>query len=235
MELTHEIVTYDGLPASAGGAHAMRIRQPERALAAWDRFLADCLRPDVPPVWGMRLLRLGSGEDAASAARAAEDAVSAALGGPSARQRALVEWRLPVDRIGDALQVLVAAGATENADTAPQLAMTARVSGGLIDPATGSPYSGLSAEHCGGFAVDGSGRQLGVSGLRGTFGAGSSKLSMWLSLPADARLGGAARHVQEHAPVRLSTKHWRRWTLTRSGSSYRSAKLVSPLVSDSTA
>ncbi len=238
MERTQELVTYDGLPAAAGGAHALRIRQPERALAAWDRFLAACLLPETPPEWGMRLLRAGQDADAVSAARAAEETVSATLGGPSARQRALVEWRLPAERLGDALQLLAAASPAAGS-AAPasrgQLAITVRASGGLIDPGTGARYPDLSAEHCGGFAVDGYGRKLGVSGLRGTFAAGSSKLSMWLVFPADERLRGAARHVQEHAPVPLSAKHWRRWTLTRTGSGYRSAKLVSPLVSDSTA
>ncbi len=43
------------------------------------------------------------------------------------------------------------------------------------------------------------------------------------------RLAEAARRLQAHLPVRMSAKHWRRRRLTRDGSSYRSARIPSPL------
>ncbi|MCK0093828.1 hypothetical protein MWU77_23965 [Rhodococcus sp. F64268] len=99
----------------------------------------------------------------------------------------------------------------------------------LIDPATGDAYAEVSVEDSGRFVVDGYGRTLGASGVRATIGSTASSLSLWLSFPGDHRLPAAAAHVQEHAPVRLSAKHWRRWTPSRTGDGYRSIRIPSPL------
>jgi len=96
-------------------------------------------------------------------------------------------------------------------------------------PDAGEPWEGVSPEAFDRHPVDGYGRVLGASGVRAAIGTSASSLSLWLSLPGDERLTRAARHVQEHAPVRLSRLHWRRWRPTRDGSSYRSAKIPSPL------
>lgn len=48
---------------------------------------------------------------------------------------------------------------------------------------------------------------------------------------ADDRSHDAAAHVQKHLPFRMSTKHWRRWSATKDGQSYRASKIASPLVS----
>ena len=98
----------------------------------------------------------------------------------------------------------------------------------LLDPSSGTRYVGVSPEATGGFAVDGYGRTLGVSGVRATFGTTASSLSLWLSFPGDERLADAAAHVQAHVPVRLSAKHWRRWSAARSGNGYRSVRIPSP-------
>lgn len=101
----------------------------------------------------------------------------------------------------------------------------------LVDPATRAPYERIDADTFGRFPVDGYGRLLGASGVRAAFGTTASSLSLWLALPADDRLHDAAAHVQKHLPFRMSTKHWRRWSATKDGQSYRASKIASPLVS----
>ncbi|WP_208719881.1 hypothetical protein [Amycolatopsis circi] len=100
----------------------------------------------------------------------------------------------------------------------------------LVDAGTREPCAAVSNEDTGGFAVDGYGRILGASGVRATIGSASSSMSLWLSFPADDRLGPAAAQAQSHAPVRLSAKHWRRWTPSKNGNGYRSVKIPSPVV-----
>lgn len=82
----------------------------------------------------------------------------------------------------------------------------------------------------GGFAVDGYARLLGASGVRATSGTSASILPLWLNLPADERLGAAARHLQDHLPVKLPAEHWRRWVPTPASDGFKSTKIPSPLL-----
>jgi hypothetical protein len=155
---------------------------------------------------------------------------AAHLGGPQSRQRTHTQWRVRADDVDTTLDVL--SGADSAAVTAhghPLAALVWNAQVALVDPATRAPYEGIDAEAFGRFAVDGYGRLLGASGVRATFGTTASSLSLWLAFPAGDRLQRAAAHVQEHLPFRMSTKHWRRWSATKDGQSYRAAKITSPL------
>lgn len=220
-----EVVTYDGLPASAGGAHSLRVKRPADAHERVQRFLAACTVPAEPATWTFSISADG---DPAATERLAAFA-GELLGGPRRTQRIRRDWNVPPEA---ALEVLGAIAAESGATTkygASLATLSQSLPVQLIDPATGDPFAGLSPTAFGGFAVDGYGRRLGVSGIRASYGTAGSALSLWLNLPADERLAPAARHLQDHLPFRLSTKHWRRWQPTRARDGYRSSKLTSPL------
>ncbi|WP_232304531.1 hypothetical protein [Microbacterium sp. XT11] len=189
-------------------------------------FVRACARTNDTGVYALRLLRGGPAE----VTERLRDLAASRLGGPRAQDRIGIEWRVRDGAVDDVLDVLATDGAgavTEHGQ--PLASLIWDTDAALLDPATGEPYSDITAEAFGGFAVDGYGRRLGVSGIRASIGTTASSLSLWLNLPADERLGRAAHHIEEHVPIRLSTKHWRQWLPTRDGSGYRSVKITSPL------
>ncbi|MGV2900101.1 hypothetical protein ACNPM4_00355 [Microbacterium sp. AGC62] len=228
MTLTQEVVTYDGLPASAGGAHSLRTKNPRTACESVQAFLDAAVVTIGAPEMSFQLWAGGPPDETDRL----ESFAAAHLGGPQSRQRTHTEWRVRSDDVDAALDTLSGAGSgavTGHGHPLASLVWNAQVA--LVDPATGSPYEGMDADAFGGFAVDGYGRLLGASGVRATFGTTASSLSLWLAFPADDRLHGAAAHVQKHLLFRLSAKHWRRWRATKDGQSYRATKITSPLVS----
>lgn len=220
------VVTYDGLPASSGGAHALRVKKPAAAWSSVGKFVDACLVPLSDRV----TLRLWAGGPA-DATQHVMDVASSALGGPSRRDHARTDWNVRPEALETVLSALTeigAAGVTAHGHSLAALVRT--VEGGLIDPRTGTTYANIAPEAFGDFAVDGYGRRLGRSGIRASVGTAGSSLSLWVNLPdTDEELARAAGHLQAHLPFRLSTKHWRRWQQTRNGQSYRSAKIASPL------
>ncbi|WP_449281860.1 hypothetical protein [Leucobacter sp.] len=220
------IVTYDGLPASAGGAHSLRTRRPSAAHAQVQSFLDACTRTEQPPA--LRFQLWAGGDDARAGQW--EEFARGLLGGPRNSARTHREWSVRDEHAGAILGALDEAGAddvTRYGRSLAVLIVTAPTR--LVDPDAGEPYPGVAAADTARFAVDGYGRVLGDSGIRAAIGTTSSSLSLWLAFPADDRLGPAALHVQAHAPVRLSTKHWRRWEPMRTGDGYRSTRIPSPL------
>ncbi|MEB4613573.1 hypothetical protein [Leucobacter sp. M11] len=220
-----QIVTYDGLPASAGGAHGLRGRDPRAAAERVDAFLTACFRVDDPqdPV-----LRLRAGErDSAQDTAAIAAAVRGRFGEPRVSADAAAEWLIPdtPQGLGDALTLIAAAVRAEHSG----LDLVRTWSGRLLDPQTRRPYAGISAADFGDYAVDGSGRLLGESGVRATIGSGRSSISLWLNLPGDERFRPGVKHLAEHLPITLSPHHWRRWQATRDGLDYRFFREPSPV------
>lgn len=220
-------MTYDGLPASAGGAHSLRTKNPRNAYESMQTFLdATVLTVGAPEISFQ--LRAGGPPEIADRFEAF---AREHLGGPQSRQRTHTRWRVLPENVDATLEVLKSADSravTGHGHPLASLVWNAPVA--LIDPVTGAPYEGIDADAFGRFAVDGYGRLLGASGVRATIGTTASSLSLWLAFPADDRLRDAAAHVQEHLPFRLSKKHWHRWRATNDGLSYRATKITSPLV-----
>ncbi|MFJ8689665.1 hypothetical protein [Micromonospora wenchangensis] len=220
-----ELVTYDGLPAASGGAHGMRVRRAAAAHAGVVAFMTRCVEP-VGTVSCTFRVRAGGCEHRSAHWR---ELVTGILGGPRRTDRTHWEWGVRDDRIDGLLAALDAATPVDVTPHGHSLAaLVVNAPGRLIDPSSGAPYVGVSPEAAGEFAVDGYGRTLGASGVRATFGTAASSLSLWLSFPGDERLADAAAHVQAHVPVRLSAKHWRRWSPARPGNGYRSVRIPSP-------
>ncbi|WP_244198698.1 hypothetical protein [Microbacterium phyllosphaerae] len=228
MTSHQEVVTYDGLPASAGGAHSLRTKNPRAAYESVQTFLDAVVLTIGAPEMSFQLWAGGPPD----IADRFESFAAAHLGGPQSRQRTHTQWRvLPenVDATLDALNSADSGAMTGHGHPLAALVWNTQVA--LIDPMTRAPYEGIDADAFGRFAVDGYGRLLGASGVRAMFGTTASSLSLWLGFPAGDRLQDAAAHVQKHLPFRLSAKHWRSWRATKDGQSYRAAKITSPLVS----
>lgn len=220
------VVTYDGLPAASGGAHALRMKKPRAAWDAVQAFLDACVVPVAAPTMTLQLWSGGSPEASEQLRRFAQSD----LGGPRDHDRTRAEWRVRGENVDTVLGMLEHAGPTSTTVHGHPLAtLTWDAEVRLVDAHTGQPYAGIDPDAFGRFPVDGYGRVLGASGVRASIGTTASSLSLWLNLPADERLAEAARHIQEHVPVRLSAKHWRRWQPTRDGSAHRSTRIASPL------
>jgi len=220
-----EVVTYDGLPAAAGGAHSLRSKRPADAHERVQRFLAACAVSAEPAEWTFSISADG---DLAATERLAAFAAEV-LGGPRRTQRVRRDWNVRPDSVPEVLDAIAAESVATTRYGASLATLAQALPVQLVDPSTGEPFDGLSPDAFGGFAVDGYGRLLGASGVRASYGTAGSALSLWLCLPADERLTPAAQHVQDHLPFRLSTKHWRRWQPTRARDGYRSSKVPSPL------
>ncbi|GAA1024880.1 MULTISPECIES: hypothetical protein [Amycolatopsis] len=220
-----DIVTYDGLPAASGGAHALRIRKPSAAHAKVRAFLDACTEPVGASALTFQLWAGGPGERT----QRWQEIAAELLGGPRRTVRTHREWGVREDSVRAVLDALDAAGPEDVTQYSRSLAcLVLNIPVRLVDAGTREPYAGVSTEDTAGFAVDGYGRTLGASGVRATIGSASCSLSLWLSFPGDDRLDAAAAQVRENAPVRLSAKHWRRWTPRRDGTGYRSVKIPSP-------
>lgn len=221
-----EVVTYDGLPASAGGAHSLRAKRPHDAFERLRGFVEACTEPMPSPSWAFEISACGPPASTEQLVALATER----FGGPSHRARTHTAWNVRPDAVGHALDALVAVGPDAVTTHGRSLAaLTYSTPVRLLDPDTRAPYPDITPDAFGRFAADGYGRPLGGSGVRATFGTAASSLSLWLNLPADDRLPAGARHLQEHLPFRLSAKHWRLWRPTRSGDAYRATKIRSPL------
>ncbi|WP_405109334.1 hypothetical protein OG559_28345 [Micromonospora sp. NBC_01405] len=221
-----QVVTYDGLPGSVGGAHSLRAKHPAEAFQRLQSFVNACAEPVSSASWAFEV---AAGGPPAST----EQLVALAtehFGGPRYRARTHTEWNVPPESGDHALDALIAVGPDAvTAHGRSLAALTYSTPVRLIDPDARTPYPDITPDAFGRFAVDGYGRLLGDSGIRATLGTAASSLSLWLNLPADQRLSPGARHLQGHLPFRLSAKHWRLWRPTRSGDSYRSTKIPSPV------
>lgn len=220
-----EVVTYDGLPASAGGAHALRVRGPAEARDRVDGFLRECTEPTGDARWAFQVM--AGGDPAATDELAAT--AGRVLGGPRRTARTHREWALREGDVPEMLGLLTQVGRATTPYGGPLATVTQSLALRLLDPGSQTPWAGLEPAAFAGYAVDGYGRTLGVSGLRATYGTSGSSLSVWLNLPTDERLPVAARHVQDHLPMRLSAQHWRLWRPTTTGDGFRSSKITSPL------
>ncbi|MGW6655869.1 hypothetical protein [Rhodococcus sp. NPDC055024] len=222
-----EVVTYDGLPASAGGAHSLRAKRPDRAFECLRTFVESCTEPVSLPSWTFEIYKGAPQVPTEQLSSLATEL----FGGPRHKAPTHTEWNVASGSVNEALDALVAVGpeaVTAYGRSLAALTYSARVR--LLDPDTSAPYPDVTPDAFGRFAVDGYGRLLGDSGIRATFGNAASSLSLWLNLPADDRLSPGARHLQDHLPFRLSTKHWRLWRPNRSGDSYRSNKIPSQVL-----
>jgi hypothetical protein len=208
-------VTYIGLPISSGGAHSLGRMSRRVAYERAFEFLRACTEPvgdigysfrthDVPELG--RVLRL-----------------------ERELQRRFADPRvIPRLRVGDALDFLddIDPQPTNRFGMAPiWFRVTSRFL--ILDPATGAPLAGQDPGRFGGVEYEGR-VPLGSSGLRLIL-HNQAQLGIELCIPdaSDDVIQRVVPWLQEHLPFKLSPKHWRAWSSTKSGS-FKARKMSAP-------
>lgn len=180
-----QVVTYDGLPGSAGGAHSLRAKHPDEAFQRLQSFVNACAEPVSSASWAFEIFAGGPPASTEQLVALATER----FGGPRHRGQTNTEWNVSPESVNYALDALIAVGPDAVTTHGRSLAaLTYSTPVRLIDPDAHAPYPDITPDAFGRFAVDGYGRLLGDSGIRATLGTTTSSLSLWLNLPADQRL-----------------------------------------------
>jgi hypothetical protein len=216
VELLESAVAYDGLPISSGGAHALGRISARVAFDAWRRFLDTCTEAspiscwfDFPATPGLTL----DSEIQRHIQRVFPGRPGRRLVPSDQAENALHLFEslqpLPVNQWGMApVWLWFTADFKLRRLKSPEL------------------WPGQDPERFGHFSTPG-GVLLGASSTRLILQAKRS-IGLSLSIPeaSDADLAVVVPWLQAALPMRLSPKHWTRWTLTRSGRSYRGRKVT---------
>ena len=208
-------VTYIGLPISSGGAHSLGRMTRRVAYQRTMSFLGTCTLPEgaigysfdvhdvpeLPPV--PRLER-------------------------ELRRRFGNYVTLHEARVEDALDFLdeIEPQPANRWGMAP-VWFTATSKFRILDPASGQPLPGQDPRGFRGVEYEW-GVPLGSSGLRLILNNHASlAIDLCLPFPDDAAVRRVVPWLQRHLPCKLSAKHWRAWTPTKTGS-FRARKLTAP-------
>jgi hypothetical protein len=216
VDLLPSAVAYDGLPISSGGAHALRRISARAALAAWLRFLDTCTEAspiscwfDFPQTPGLtvdpQVVRIVDAEFP---------------GGPGGRRA--VPWRR-ADTALSLFESLEPLPVNQWGMAAVWLWFTADFR--MRSPSSSELWPGQDPIFFGEFQTP-SGVLLGASSTRLILQAKRS-LGLSLSIPqaSDSDLAEIVPWLEAALPMRLSSKHWTRWTLTKNGRSYRGRRI----------
>ena len=228
MDLIDTVVVYDGLPISGGGAHGLGRISPRDALRSWIRFLEERTvaapikaRFDFPQTPGIRverrLLKLIENAFGQRSMRL----VTRALGQPP------MSIEVPSSGFDDAVALFESLEPlpTNDYGMAPVwLWFTADFQ--MRSPNGPGVWPGQAPANFGDFRTP-NGIVLGASSTRLILEARRA-MGLSLSIPraSDADLQAVVPWLQAELPMKLSSKHWTRWTLARDGHSYRGRKLI---------
>ena len=134
-----EVVTYDGLPGSAGGAHSLRVKRPDVAFQRLQTFLESCTEPVSLPSWMFEIYQSGPSEPTAQLSSFATEL----FGGPRYKAQTHTEWNVPPGSVNEALDALVGCDAvTTHGRSVAALTCSAPVR--LIDPNARAPYPDIT-------------------------------------------------------------------------------------------
>ena len=208
-----DAVTYDGLPISSGGAHGLGRLRGRSAYQAFKSFLDACShhRSLSSEFW------LDGDE------------------GPEVRERLEAHFPASEDRRflpAPEDRVLEAIDLYDDLDVRPDrwgltpVWFTARAVFTLRQPHSHDPWPDQGRDRFNGFEVPG-GITLGESVAYLTMSP-KARMALQLCLPGatDRQVADTIPWLQANLPFRLSTKHWLRWTLTKSGTSYRPRRIT---------
>nr|NLD39992.1 hypothetical protein [Actinomycetales bacterium] len=211
-------VTYEGLPIASGSAHTLRRTSPAQGLEAWRTFLTRCTRPEALRGYFSLANIPGLEPPDGALGRVAEHFEPS----PEVSDR----WVVSAERVDEAVTFYESLGPPPVNDygvAALRLAILADVT--MLHPATGGPWPGQSPARFGEFVTPG-GIHLGAS-RTALFASGKTSLGLSLSFPeaTDDDIETLVPWLEDALPIKLSPKHWTRWTRTKKGDSYRSRKI----------
>lgn len=209
-------MAYDGLPISSGGAHGLGRISARDSLSTWLSFLDK--RTEASPVscWFDFPMTPGLAADPGVVRLIAREF-------PGDRGRHPV----PRERAGDALSVF------ESLEPLPvnqwgmaPLWLWFTADFRLRSPSGQELWPGQDPGRFGHFVTP-VGVKLGASSTRLILEAKRSmRLSLSIPRASDADLVEIVPWLQAVLPMRLSSKHWTRWTLTKNKRSYRGRKIA---------
>lgn len=215
-QLEESAVAYDGLPISSGGAHGLGRISARDALNAWLRFLG--MRAEASPIscWFAFPMTPRLTVDPEAVRLIAREF-------PGGRGSHSVPW----DRADDALSIFESLEPlpTNQWGMAPVwLWFTASFR--IRSPSSQELWPGQDPDRFDRFVTP-AGVKLGASSTRLILQAKRSMgLSVSIPRASDTDLAEVVPWLQAALPMRLSSKHWTRWTLTKNKRSYRGRKIV---------
>jgi hypothetical protein len=209
-------VTYDGLPISSGGAHGLGRIGLRDAYGQTTSFIDSCMRLVAPREQDFCFQRVPELPDFPDW----EPRFRKEFGGGSDRRIRLLDT-----------QVDAAMAFLERVEPQPKnqwgmapLWFTTSWRVQVLDPATKEPFPGQDPSRYSGVAY--AGAALGESRLNLML-SNRASLGVALCFPDidDSRLRQVIPWLQEHAPFRFASRHWRQWTPTNAGS-FRARKFI---------
>jgi hypothetical protein len=217
MDLISSAVTYDGLPVSSGGAHTLRRTSATAAFAAWTHFLATCTEASPIRCWFDFPRTPELHVDPAVVERVAHDFPPDEDGRHSVGRA----------RVDDALALFTSLEPLPvNSSGMAPIWLWFTTDFRLRSPRDSALWPGQDPARFGEFETPG-GVRLGASSTRLILHA-RPLLGLRLSIPeaSDDDLAAIVPWLQAELPMRLSSKHWTRWTLTSGGRSYRGRRIT---------
>ena len=210
-------VTYVGLPIGSGGAHLLGRMSRRTAYERTMSFLQACTEPVGPARHGFTVCNVPQ--------LARQHDLEAELELRFGQGRRV---SVPADRVEEALEMLddVHPQPTNQWGLAP-LWFSMESGFRLLDPATGQALPGQDAVRYAGKEYVWN-NPLGTSSLSLSI-HNSASLAINLCIPDadDELLHRIVPWLQEHLPFKMSAKHWRSWTPTKTGS-FKSRRIPPP-------
>lgn len=221
-------ITYDGLPISSGGAHSLRQKGFVDTYEALQKFVnAISLEREARSV-EIELFDLGGGGYTHFLSLCSElDDKYHRKHGRQIGEYHGNQWKVDPTELRPLIYDLERLRPIPIAGYAGR-SLVAHVYWNLVFADTkGEPLPYQSRSHYLDFDVLYRTSYLGESVLYARISETSSA-NLFLSLPfeeANDEAGRLVKRIQEYFPARLSSKHWKRWTLTKNGKSYLGRKI----------
>ncbi|MBP6002088.1 MAG: hypothetical protein KA746_01520 [Pyrinomonadaceae bacterium] len=220
-------ITYEGLPISSGGAHSLRLKGLVSAFEALKRFVNAVSLEPVPTSVVLELFDLGEGGFTHFLSLEAE--LDKKFDRKQSRQIGEYtgsQWEVSPTQLEPLIYDIERLRPIPNAGYAGR-SLVVNVFWNLVfaDP-NGHQLPFQSRNEYLQFGVDFQ-RYLGESFVYARISE-TSTAHLFLSLPfeeANDEARSLVTRIQTHFPARLSSKHWKRWTLTKNNKSYVGRKI----------
>ncbi len=219
-------ITYDGLPISSGGAHSLRFKGFVKTFEALDNFVNSVSLDPVPTSVILELFDLGIGYTYFLALTAEFDNRFRRKEGRQIGEFAANQWCVDPNDLKPLIYDLEGLRPIPDAGYAGQ-SLVVHVNWNLrFADFRHKQFPFQNRNEYLQFEVYFQ-RYLGESALYARISE-TSTANLFLSLPfenPDEEAMELVKRIQTHFPARLSSKHWKRWTLTKNGKSYVGRKI----------